>query len=142
MILRILAASLAGALVFFSLGFVIYTMVVDPIMKNYMNHFPGLMKEPMPDILLLFAWNFCMAFLFAFIFERWASVRTFVGGIKAGAGLMFIIALMTDLSNLAFMNIYKGYVGVVLDVVAATILGTIACGVIGLVLGLMNRSAA
>ena len=142
MIVRVIAASFAGALVFFLLGFVIYTFAVDPIMKGHMNQFQGLMKEPMPSLGFLFAWNFMMSFLFAFIFEKWAGIRTFVGGIKAGFVLMLIIAVMTDLNYLAFMNVYKDFFAPVIDVVAATFLGTVACGVIGLVLGLMYKSAA
>jgi hypothetical protein len=142
MLIRILAAALAGTLVFFLLGYVIYGILLDPILKNYMNHFPGLMKEPMPDLILLFAWNFVMAFLFALVFDRWAGVRTFMGGLQAGAILMFLIALMTDLSALAFMNLWSGLAGVVIDVLAATVLGAIAAGVIGWVLGFMDRQPA
>lgn len=141
MFVRILAAAFAGALVFFLLGFVIYSFVVDPIMKDHMNQFPGLMKEPMPNLGFLFGWNFMMSFLFAFIFEKWAGIRTFSGGIKGGFVLMLIIAVMTDLSYLAFMNVYKDLFAPVLDVAAATVLGTIACGVIGLVLGLLYKPA-
>ncbi|HTK39082.1 MAG TPA: hypothetical protein VL325_11365 [Pyrinomonadaceae bacterium] len=108
MLIRVLAAALAGTLVFFFLGYVIYGVLLDPVLKNYMNHFPGLMKEPMPDMILLFAWNFVMSFLFAFVFDRWAGIRSFMGGLQAGAILMFLIALMTDLSSLAFMNLWVG----------------------------------
>jgi hypothetical protein len=142
MIVRVLAASFAGALVFFLLGFVIYSFVVDPIMREHMNQFPGLMKEPMPNLGFLFAWNFMMSFLFAFIFDKWAGVRTFVGGIKAGFVLMLIIAVMSDLSYLAFMNVYKDLLAPVIDIAAATLLGTIACGVIGLVLGFLDKNKA
>ena len=139
MLIRVLAAALAGALVFFLLGYVLYGVLLDPVLKNYMNHFPGLMKEPMPDVILLFAWNFVMSFLFAFVFDKWAGIRTFTAGLKAGAVLMFIIALMTDLSSLAFMNLWNALAGVVIDIIAATVLGAIAAGVIGWVLGFMNR---
>jgi len=142
MLIRVLAAALAGAIVFFGLGYVIYGILLDPVLKGYMIQYPGLMKEPMPDLIPLFLWNFVMAFLFAFVFDKWAGIRSFIGGLKGGAILMFLIALMTDLQYLAFMNIMKGYVPVVIDIVAATVLGTIAGGVIGLVLGLMNKTPA
>ena len=142
MLVRIFAAALAGAIVFFTLGFVIYSFIVDPIMKDHMNQFEGLMKTPMPNLGFLFAWNFMMSFLFAFIFDKWAGVRSFVGGIKTGFVLMLIIAVMSDLGYLAFMNIYRDLMAPALDIVAATVLGTTACGVIGLVLGLMNKGKA
>ena len=142
MILRVLAASLAGAVVFFGLGFVIYGVLLDAYFKANMVAYPGLMKEPMPDMVMLFAWNFMMAFLFAFVFDKWAGIRTFVGGLKGGAILQLIVALIIQLQYLAFMNIMKGYLPSVVDVLAATVLGAIAGGVVGLVLGLMNKGAA
>lgn len=142
MIIRVLAATLAGAIVFFGLGYVIYGILLDPVLKGYMAHYPGLVKEPMPDMVPLFLWNFVMAFLFAFVFDRWAGIRSFAGGLRGGAVLMVLIALMTDLSSIAFMNLWTSYVGVVIDIIGATVLGTIAGGVIGLVLGYMNKTPA
>jgi len=142
MIIRVLAAAFAGAIVFFGLGFVIYGVLLDAYFKANMIHYAGLMKEPMPDMILLFLWNFVMAFLFAFVFDYWAGIRTFVGGLKGGAILMFLIALMTQLQNLAFMNVMKGYAPAVVDLIAGTVLGAIAGGVVGIVLGLMNKNSA
>jgi len=141
MLIRVLAAALAGAIVFFGLGFVIYGILLDPILKNYVIQYPGLMKEPMPDLILLFAWNFVMAFLLAFVFDKWAGIRSFAEGLKGGAIMLFLITLMNNLSFLAFMNIMKGYTGAIIDIAAATVLGAIAGGVIGLVLGAMNKGA-
>ncbi len=142
MILRVLAASLAGALVFFGLGFVIYGILLDPYFKANMVAYPGLMKEPLPDMVMLFGWNFMMAFLMAFVFDKWAGIRTFVGGLKGGATLQLIVALMTQLQYLAFMNIMKGYLPSVVDVLAGTVLGAIVGGVVGFMLGLMNKGTA
>ncbi|MBV9217016.1 MAG: hypothetical protein JO053_12655 [Acidobacteria bacterium] len=139
MLIRVLAATVAGGLVFFLVGYILFAVLLDPILRNYMNQFPGVMKEPMPDMVMLVLWNLVTAFLFAFIFDKWAGIRTFVGGLKGGAIIMFILMLMTDLNYLAFTNLFKGYVGVVIDVIAGTVLGTLASGVIGLVLGLMNK---
>jgi len=139
MLLRLLAATVAGAIVFYAVGFLLFGILLDPILKNYMNQFPGLMKAPMPDMLFLPLWNLTMAFLFAIVFEKWAGIRTFVGGLKGGFLLMLLIALIIDLNYLAFMNMYKGPVGVIIDIVAATALGTLAAGVVGAVLGIMNK---
>ncbi|MEP6787618.1 MAG: hypothetical protein ABJB40_04255 [Acidobacteriota bacterium] len=141
MLLRLLASTVAGAIVFYAVGFLLFGVLLDPIMKNYMNHFPGLMKEPMPDMLFLPLWNLAMAFLFAIVFEKWAGIRTFVGGLKGGFVLMLIIAMILDLNYVAFMNIYNGPVAFIIDVGAATALGTLAAGVVGAVLGMMNKSA-
>ena len=41
MLVRILAASLAGAVVFFGLGYVIYGILLDPYFKANMIQYPG-----------------------------------------------------------------------------------------------------
>jgi hypothetical protein len=140
MLVRVLAATIAGGIAFFALGFVIYGLLLDPYMKANMIIYPGLMKEPMPDMVALVAANLVNAFLFAFVFDYWASIRTFAGGLKGGAILMFLISVTLDLQFLAFMNIWKGGpVPIIVDIIGATLLGALAGGVIGLVLGLMKK---
>src|SRR5438874_7390180 len=97
MLVRVLAATVAGGIVFFVVGYILFALLLDPIIKPYMIQYPGLMKEPMPDILFLAIWNLTMAFLFAFVFDYWASIRTFVGGLKGGFILMVISVLITNL---------------------------------------------
>src|SRR5438445_3780142 len=134
MLTRVLAATVAGGIIFFGLGYVIFGVLLDAYFKANMIEYPGLMKGPMPDMLPLIAWNLSMAFLFAFIFDKWAGIRTFAGGLKGGLILMFIISLMAQLEHLAFMNIWKGgFTPGVVELVAATVLGTIAGCVIGAV---------
>ena len=142
MLIRVIAATVAGGVVFYVVGFVLFAMILDPMLKPYMNQFPGLMKEPMPDVVFLPLWNLAMSFLLAIVFEKWAGIRTFVGGLKGGLLLMFIVALILDLNMLAFMNVYKGPVGVIIVIAASTFIGTLAAGVVGAVLGLMDKSSA
>ena len=104
--------------------------------------FPGLMKEPMPSMIFLPLWNLTMAFLFAIVFEKWANIRTFVDGLKGGFLLMLLIALIIDRQYVAFTNIFNGPVALIIDVGAATALGTLAAGAVGAVLGLMNKEKA
>lgn len=140
MLVRVLAATVAGGIAFFVLGFVIYGLLLDPYMKAHMIVYPGLIKEPMPDFVPLVAANLVNAFLFAFVFDYWAGIRTFVGGLKGGAILGFLIAMTFDLQFLAFMNMWKdGPIPVVVDIIGATVLSALAGGVIGLVLGLMKK---
>ena len=140
MIIRVLAAGIAGGLVFFVLGYLLFGVLLDPYFRENMIQYPGLMKTPMPDMLPLIGWNLVNGIFFAFVFEYWAGIRTFVGGLKGGAILMFMLMLMTDLQYLAFMNVWKGGPAPVLvDVIAGTVLGAIAGGAAGFVLGLMNK---
>lgn len=142
MLVRVLAATVAGGIAFFVLGFLIYGLLLDPYMKANMIQYPGLMKEPMPDWAPLVASNLVNALLFAFVFDYWAGIRSFVGGLKGGAILMFLTAVTLDLQFMAFMNMWKGGpLPVIVDIIGATVLGALAGGVIGAVLGLMNKNA-
>ncbi|MFM9903490.1 MAG: hypothetical protein ACKVQJ_02835 [Pyrinomonadaceae bacterium] len=142
MLARVLAATVAGGIAFFVLGFVIYGLLLDPmVMKPNMIVYPGLMKETPVWIPLVLA-NFVSAFLLAYIFDKWASISTFIGGVKGGAVVWFLIALSYQLMFMAFMNMSKNYTPVIADILGALLMGALGGGVIGAVLGLMNKDSA
>ena len=143
MLARVLAATVAGGITFFILGFLIFGLILDPmVMKPNMNpDVAKLMKEP-PAWAFLVLGNLVAAFLLAYIFDKWATIRTFPGGFIGGAVIWFIIAVYFQLMFAAFMNMTTSYVPAVADVIGTTILGGIAGGVVGLVLGMMNKDAA
>ncbi|MFZ1702665.1 MAG: hypothetical protein WBO10_13560 [Pyrinomonadaceae bacterium] len=142
MLARILAASVAGGVAFFVAGFVIYGLLLDPmVMKPNLNIYPDLMNETPLFVPLVLA-NIVNGFLLAYIFEKWASIKTFAGGAKGGAIIMFIIALMMQMMFMAFMNLSKNFIPPVADVIGSAVMGAIGGGVVGMVLGLMNKDAA
>lgn len=59
--------------------------------------------------MVIFLSNLVMALMLAVVFEYWASIRTFVGGLKGGAILGFLFALSIDLGELGYVNLYKGF---------------------------------
>jgi hypothetical protein len=140
MLTRVLAATVAGGIAFFVLGFLIYGLLLDPlVMKPNMIEYSGLMKDPPMWVPLVLA-NLVNAFYLAFIFDKWAGIRTFAGGLKGGAIVMFLIGLTFQLMFMAFMNISKNHIPMIADLVGSTVLGAIGGGVIGAVLGMMNKS--
>ncbi|MEO7540104.1 MAG: hypothetical protein ABIV21_08750 [Pyrinomonadaceae bacterium] len=139
MLTRVLAATVAGGIAFFILGFLIYGLLLDPmVMKPNMNNYPGLINE-MPVWVPLILSNLVSAFLLAYIFDNWASISTFVGGLKGGAVVMGLIALSLQLMFLAFFNLNKNYIPVVGDVLGSVVMGALGGGVIGAVLGMMKQ---
>lgn len=143
MLARVLAATVAGGITFFILGFIIFGLILDPlVMKPNMNpEAAKLMKEP-PDWLFLVLGNLVAAFLLAYIFDKWATIRTFGGGFIGGAVIYFIVDLYFQLMFAAFMNISHGIAPVLADLIGTTILGGFAGGVVGIVLGMMNKGTA
>lgn len=142
MLTRVLAATVAGGVAFFFLGFVIYGLILDNmVMKPNMHTYAGLMNETPVWVPLILA-NLVSAFLLAYIFDQWAGIRTFIGGMRGGAIVMFLIALSFQLMFLAFMNLSKNYIPPLADILGSTVLGAIGGGVIGQVLGMMNKNTA
>jgi hypothetical protein len=139
--LRTIVAAIAGAIVMFLLGWLFFGILLMEFFKNQMINYPGLIIDP-PRFVCIFLWNLVWCWLIAFIFDYWATIRTFVGGLKGGAIIMFAIVLGVNLSNYAFMNIYKGspFVPMIVDVLVAAVMGAVAGGVIGFVLGKMNKN--
>jgi hypothetical protein len=138
--MRVLASTVAGASVIFMLGYAIWGGLFVSLMKEGVIQHAGLTKET-PNFVALFSSNLLLAFLVAFTFECWSKTRTFVGGLRNGAIIMFIISLSEDLSFMGYMNLYEGFMPIVVDVLAETVRVSLAGGVIGATLGWMTRSA-
>ena len=136
--IRVLAATVAGGITMTLLGWLIFGILLMNFMKGYMVQYPNLEKMP-PDWIALLLFNLAFAWLFAFVFDYWATISTFPGGVKGGALIMLPLAIGVEFQYMAFMNIYTSYLPVVINIVLVTILGAIAGGVIGLVLGAMNK---
>ena len=92
-----------------------------------------------PDFIPLVASNLVVALLISFTFDRWANVRTFTGGVKAAAIVMFLFSMSADLSVMGCMNLFKGFGPVLVEVLAETVRVALAGGVIGMVLRVTDR---
>jgi len=139
---RVIVAAIAGGAAFFLLGFLIYGLLLDPlVMKPNMIEYSGLTKDPPAWIPLVLA-NIVQAFFLAYIFDKWAGIRTWSTGASAGAIIMFLIALTIQLFFAAFMNLMKNFTPALADIVGSTVLGAIGGAVIGWVLGFMSKDSA
>jgi hypothetical protein len=143
MLARVLAATVAGGIVFFLFGWIVYGLILDPLVfrPNANPEAMKLMKDP-PEWIFLILGNLVAAFLLAYIFDRWATIKTFGGGLIGGAILYFILGLYMQLMSVAFMKIMTGPVPVIADILGSVILGGLAGGVVGLVLGKMNKGSS
>jgi hypothetical protein len=134
---KVLAATFVGSITIFLLGYLIFGMLLVPYMRVDEIHYNGLHKVP-PDFLLLMLKNIVQAFLLVYIFKYLAGIRTFLGGMKVGAIIMFLTTLSLNLNLLSIMNLHSGYTANILDVVGETVRMALGGGVIGAVLGLMK----
>lgn len=143
MLTRVLVATIAGGAAFFFLGFIIFGLLLGPsVMQQYISPDAAKLMNETPVWAPLILGNLVFAFLLAYIFEYWAGIRTFAGGLIGGGVIAFLLDLYFQLMFLAFMKMHTSYVPVVVDVIATTIMGAIAGGVIAAVLGAMNKPAS
>ena len=143
MLTRVLAATVAGGIAFFIAGAVIYGLILDPmVMKPNMNpEAIKLVNEPPVWIPLVLS-NFVSAFLLAYIFDKWAGIKTFMGGLQGGAVVWFLMSLAFQLMFLAFMKLSNNYIPAIADIGGSIVMGAIGGGVIGQVLGMMNKGSS
>ena len=132
--IRVLLATVVGAVTIFLLGYLFFGILLAPYTTAGEIPYSGLRKVP-PDMLLLILKNIVQAFLLVYIFEYLAGIRTFLGGMKAGAAIMFLITLSLNLSLLSIMNLHTGYTPNILDLAGETVRTALGGGVIGAILG-------
>ena len=134
---RVLVAAVVGAIVMFFLGWLIFGIALNSWIHANTIHYAGLMKEPMPDMLPLALSNLAFAWLYAYIFDQWAGIKTFVGGLIGGITIAVPLSLAIDLQYLAFFNLYKTISVIFVDLAGVAVMNGIAGGVMGLIIGKM-----
>jgi hypothetical protein len=140
MLTRILAATVAGGIAFFILGFVIFGLILGPtIMQPAISPEAAKLMYETPIWAPLIIGNLVLALLLAYIFDKWATIRTFTGGLIGGAIILFLMDTYFQMMFLAFMKMHASYAPVIADIIGSTVMGALAGGVIGLVLGLMKK---
>src|SRR5687767_9897434 len=138
MLIRVLAAGGAGAVALFLGGFVIFGLLLRSYFDETMTATARSVMRAEPDFVALIIAQIVLGLLLAFIFAYWASISTFVGGLRGGAIVMGGIGLAMGLERLAFFqDLHTGspYIPLLVHVIAAAVLGAIGGGVIGQVLG-------
>lgn len=140
MITRVLVATLVGGIAMTLLGWLIFGLLTAEYYKAHTINYPGLVNDP-PVWIPLILFNLAFAWLIAFVFEYWAGIRSFGGGLKGGALIILPMAIGIDMQYMAFMNLYTGYSLLVIDVVLTTILGAIVGGIIGFTLGKLGGTS-
>ena len=138
--IRVLLATVVGAVTILLFGYLFFGILLVPYTTAGEIPYAGLRKAP-PDMLLLLLKNIVRAFLLVYIFEYLAGIRTFLGGVKAGAVIMFLITLSLNLSLLSIMNLHTGYTPNILDLAGETVRAALGGGVIGAISGYRQKKA-
>jgi len=138
---KLFLAALAGTVVAFLLGWLIYGLLLDGFMKSHTTVYPGLMREMDASyMILILISNFLMALFMTFIFQRWAKFEHLSQGLIAGMFFGFFFALCYDLYVLGQFNLFS-VSAVVADVIASAVINGITGIVIVWVLGYKPKAA-
>lgn len=138
---KVILATLAGAVISFLSGWVIYGMLLKNFMDaNTLDSGRACMR-PDEEMLLwaIFAACFFWSLLLALIFTRWAGISTFKSGAIAGAWVMLLVALGADFYTYSMMNIYT-LNALFVDGAVNAIQGAMVGGVVGWVIGFGNKA--
>lgn len=130
---KILLGTIVGAIVMFFSGWLIWGFGLHNFQTANTVQYEGLVKE-MPSLGITFAAMIATALLWSIIFNRWAGIKTFATGAKAGAMIAILTGLSTGFMNMSMMNLWTWPI-VLSDLGGNLIWGAISGGVIGFILG-------
>jgi hypothetical protein len=136
-----LLAGIAGGIVLFLLGYLIYGMLLSDFMKTHSGSATGVSKNANEYMLwLIGVANLIYAFLLVYIFGK-AGVVSVGSGFATAAIVGLLTSASTDCINYATTNLLTGS-GMAADVIAFTVLSGVGGAVIGWVKGTGKKSAA
>ena len=128
-------ATLAGFVVYFMLGFLLYGVLLMDFYSANAGTATGVMRiDDDMQWWALIAGNVMMSYLLVYIFGTWANITTFGGGLKAGAIIGLIMSLGFSLNMYGTTNI-SNLTSSLVDPIVITVMMGFTGGVIGWVLG-------
>lgn len=137
---KMLISGIAGGIVAFFAGWVIYGMLLMDFMAQNSGSATGVMRAD-PEMIwwALIAGNLLMGILYSYIFNKWANISTLGAGIGAGAIIGLIMGAGFDLTMYGTSNIMNLNATMV-DIAASTVLGALTGGAVGWVNGMGKKS--
>ncbi len=138
---KTLLAGLVGGVAAFFLGWGIYGWLLESFMKANTNQCFALADMKDMNMIGMIASNLAWGFLYAFILS-WANATNFMSGATKGAIVGLLFALSMDLFFYSMTTYFTSMNGLLVDVLASTVMSAIIGGIIGWMLGRGNTAAA
>lgn len=124
---KVLIGSIAGGLVYFLLGWVVYGILMkDYCAANFSQD--GMRKEEEMILWAMGVGNIAFAMIIALAIN-WTNSKSILDGAKIGALIGFLFAISIDFSFYAMTTMYKSMSVIFVDIVVATVMA----GIVGLV---------
>lgn len=126
---KLLIGTLAAFVASFVMAFLIYGLILtDYMVENASQQAEG-------NMLYILLGHLVLSFLLAYIFVNWATISTFMGGLKGGAIIGLLLSLGMGLTFLGGSNIYSGIAPVLVDTLSGLLIWGVAGGVAGWAIG-------
>ena len=134
---RILFGGIAGGVIFFLLGWLIYGMLLMDFMAVNTNQ--GLSK-PMDEMIwwAMILSNLASGFLLSFVIN-WSSTTAVMSGIKFGGVIGFLFAFGIDFSFYSMTTMYPDLTPVFVDIISYTVMTAVTGGVVAWVMGMVKK---
>lgn len=129
---NLLLGTLLGGVSFFFLGWLLFGILLEGILQPNCNNSISLPMEEMrfgPLILSNLLWGLLLCLTL-----QWNKATGLMGGLKTGVLLGFLVSAAMDLSLYSMTTFFLNTTGVVMDVLANSLLYAIVGAVLGLVL--------
>lgn len=137
---KVLLAAVAGGVVTFLLGWLLYGIALKGFFDSNMGSATGVMRgEEDMQLWAVFVGNVAWALLLALLYSRWAGITTFSSGAMSGAWISLLMALGIDLIMYGTTNM-STLAATLVDPIVSAVMGAASGGVVGWVLGYGNKS--
>jgi hypothetical protein len=130
---KTIIAGLAGGVVFFLLGWLIYGMLLGEFMASNYNSCANRAEADMiwwSLILSNFLWGFVLAVILS-----WANTRGFMSGMQRGLLIGILIASAYDFSMHSMLTVFLTTNALILDIVMTGVMCGIVGGIVGMIIG-------
>ncbi|QQS29885.1 MAG: hypothetical protein IPM47_02725 [Sphingobacteriales bacterium] len=134
---KILLSGLAGGVVAFFLGWILYGMLLSGLFETeYTNN---VMRDENSMVWwALILGNLASGMLYAYIFGRWAGITNWMTGAQAGAIIGLLIGMYIDFIMYATADIMT-LKGTLIDLVVCVIMGAATGATVAFVLGMGDK---
>ncbi len=129
---KLLTGAIAGAVVFFLLGWLVYGNLLVSFMKHHTGEKPHLDRKEMKFIFIIIG-NLLQGLFLTYIFLK-ANVNTLINGLITGGVIGLLSGAAIDCIMYGTTYILSKH-SMVADIIAATAISAVAGAVIGLVIG-------
>ncbi len=127
---KFLIGGLAGGVVFFLLGWLLYGMLLMDFMMEHSNSSSGAFRAETEMIWwAMVVGNLALGFLLSYVLNK-ANVAGAMAGATTGAIVMLLMSTAIDCIMYAQLNLWDT-TGMVVDILVSTVMGAIVGAVIG-----------